>query len=512
VLQPDRFDKSGPQQSEQFVQAALDALSAHIAILNHEGEIIGVNEAWRRFAEDNQLKDPNYSLGENYLHICDRAAMRNSQEAEMVAAGIRSVLSQQTKDFNLEYPCHSPYEKRWFNVHITRFNWSGSIRLIVAHQNVTEHKRVQVELDESRKRIETIVDNVVDGIVTISATGRLETANSAAQEIFGYTASEIVGQGLNTLFSETHSDMHYRRLISVLQTQHSEELVGKRADGTLFPMYFAVREVYMNNRRIYTGIVQDITDRKRMEGEMLEKERISVALQKERELRDFKNRFIVMMSHELRTPLSSIKLSSDLLKLYGDRSSADERDSYLENIATQVEHLTALVKDMLTISRSEVSSLDFSPEPVDLITFSRQIIEEYQFTHRATHRFTFSSRDAQLITRLDSKLMRQVLTNLLGNAVKYSPHSSEIGLNVRLESPWISLQVSDQGIGIPEADLPLLFEPFHRAGNVENRPGTGLGLAIVKQAVELHGGQVKVASKTGSGTTFTICLPYRPKD
>lgn len=496
-------------QSERFIQSALDALSAHVAILDESANIIGVNAAWRRFADYNNFNRADYGIGMNYLLVCDNAAGLNSQEARWVGQGIRDVLSGKREEFNIEYPCHSPHLRRWFVVQITRFNWSGSQRLIVAHQNVTELKQVQIELDEAKKRIEAIINNVANGIVTITAMGKLELINPAAAEIFACSPHELTGQELTQLFASPYRDSHYRTLLATLQANPGLEVIGQRRDNSVFPMYFAISELYLGNRRIYTGIVQDLTERKRIEAELLEKERIQLALEKERDLRDFKNRFIGMMSHELRTPLASIRLSSDMLKIYGDKAPAEEKLMYLDNIITQVEHLTALVKDMLVVSRSEVSELEFAPELIDFVGLVRQIVSEFQVTYHATHRITLKSDGLRLDAMLDGKLMRQVLNNLIANAVKYSPTGSEVQLLIRRTAHTISLSVTDDGIGIPEDDLDRLFEPFHRASNSENIPGTGLGLTVVKQGVEMHQGKVEVKSKLGMGTTFYVTLPLR---
>lgn len=507
MLTGEERDTNSTNQANRFMQSALDALSAHVAILDEDAHIIAVNAAWRRFADGNHLNAHDHGIGTNYLSVCDNAAGHNSYEARWVAQGIRDVLSQRLEEFYIEYPCHSPQIKRWFVVHVTRFMWDGHLRLVVAHQNVTELKAVQIELDESKKRIEAILNNVANGIITIGSGGQVELVNPAAARIFGYTPDELVGLSVTRLFAPPYRDSHHRSLLAMLQANPGLEVVGQRQDHTLFPMNFTISELYLGHRRLYTGIVQDLTDRKRMESELLDKERIQLALEKERDLREFKNRFISMMSHELRTPLSSIRLSSDMLKLYGDKAPADEKLMYLENIATQVEHLTALVKDMLIVSRSEISVLDFRPELIDLVALVRQIVTEYQIAYHNSHHITLVSDGVRLNAMLDPKLMRQVLNNLLTNAVKYSPVGSEINVSIQHTEVNIFLSVADNGIGIPEDDIPRLFDPFQRAGNVNHLPGTGLGLSVVKQAVEMHQGTVEVKSQMNRGTTFYITLP-----
>ncbi|MBC8171682.1 MAG: PAS domain S-box protein, partial [Anaerolineae bacterium] len=428
MLQSDQSAHPPPEFSpaaENFIQSALDALPAHVAMLDDSGNIISVNRAWRRYADVNGMTLRDAGLGANYLRVCDQATGRSSQEAAQVARGIREIISRQREEFYLEYPCHSPGQKNWFIVQVTRFEWQGRIRLIMAHQNVTQLKEVQLQLDDHRKRLETILNHVVNGIVTISASGSLKMLNPAALTIFDYSQAELTGQSINHLFAAPYRNLASRRLLEILQVNGNQELIGQRKDGSLFPMLFGISEMHLNGRRMYTGIVQDITERKQMEAELLEKERITFALNKEREMREFRNRFIGIMSHELRTPLSSILLSSDLLKHYGDRAEPEEKLLYLDNISTQVEHLAALIKEMLTVSRSEKQELDFKPQPASLSALCQQVIEEYQITH-PTCTLRLEQPAEAIHTLLDPRLMRQVLNNLLSNAIKYSATAARV--------------------------------------------------------------------------------------
>src|SRR5262249_11096233 len=134
-LLPEFSRSESARSAEQFLQSALDALPAHVAILDEQGVIIGVNRAWRHYAEANGMTTSNYGMGTNYLQICDRATGRNSQEAAIVGRGIREVIAHRRDEFDLEYPCHSPGQRNWFLVQVTRFDWQGRLRLIMAHQN-----------------------------------------------------------------------------------------------------------------------------------------------------------------------------------------------------------------------------------------------------------------------------------------------------------------------------------------------------------------------------------------
>lgn len=494
-------------QAERFIQAALDALSAHIVILNKHGSIIAVNAAWRKFGDENDLLSPNYCLGMNYLEICDNATGRNNREAGLVANGIRAVMNRQQDEFKMEYPCHSPTEKRWFVVHVTRFSWDGQDRFIVAHQDVSELKLAQVELSENQKRIQAILDNVINGIITFDARGFIETANVAACAIFEYTPAEFTSQSIHHLFETTPKHQTTRQYLEELITRVDHEHIGKRRDGRTFPMYFALNKIMLGNRAIYIAIVQDITERKRLEAEAREKEKLAIALEKERELRELKNRFISMMSHELRTPLASIMLSNDLLKLYGDQISHEEKMSYIDNIRQQVELLTDLIKDVSTLSRTDEHNATFMPEEVNIVSYCQKLVGEFNLTHKKTHDIRFTSSHDDLFIKADLKLMRQVMSNLLSNALKYSPNGGKVQVSIRKEGRFVVITVQDEGIGIPAVDLPHLFEPFHRGENVGTTPGTGLGLAIAKQAVMLHNGTIEAHSQPNKGTIMTVRLP-----
>jgi PAS domain S-box-containing protein len=500
-------DQLSYQEAEGFVRSALNAMSAHIAILDEDGVILEVNSAWRQFADDNGFDDPTYGIGTNYLVICEAATV---DDARSVARGIRQVIGLMTDEFYLEYPCHSPTERRWYVVRVTRFEWYGHVRLIVAHQNVTELKRVQVELAESRARIQAIVDNVVDGIVTTDRNGIITMLNPAAASIFGCDQpGGLIGQGFAALLDERYAGggSSYMAALTVTASSQGHEIVGRRCDGTLFPMYIAMTRVKIDGRTMYTGIVQDITERKRLQAELLDKERLNVALEKERELRLLKDRFISMMSHELRTPLASIQLAADMLRKYGDRASEAEKRESLDTIEAQVRSLSELVSDVMTISKTEFMGETLNLETLDLETYLRDILEELTFVHYRRHNLIFSGVDRRVEASIDRKLLRRTLVNLLSNAIKYSPAGGEVRLELALAGREAVIRVSDQGIGIPPEDLPRLFEPFHRAANVEGLPGTGLGLVIAKQSVEMHGGSLSVESAIGQGTTFTVRLP-----
>jgi signal transduction histidine kinase len=231
----------------------------------------------------------------------------------------------------------------------------------------------------------------------------------------------------------------------------------------------------------------------------------------ERELNGLKTRFVAMASHEFRTPLASILSSAEILDHYGDKLDAKEKHDLATEIGVAVKRMQALLEDVLTFGKSEAGRLDFEPRPTDLLDLAQKVMNESLMATDGrqvidlTH--TPEAPEAFCGLPLDGNLLRHVLANLLTNACKYSKDAGHVGLHLARNGPTLAIRVRDQGIGIPAADLPRLFEPFHRATNVGTIPGTGLGLVIAKRAIDLHGGRIDVDSRVGEGTTITVTIP-----
>jgi signal transduction histidine kinase len=238
---------------------------------------------------------------------------------------------------------------------------------------------------------------------------------------------------------------------------------------------------------------------------------IHQAFLKEKELSELKSRFVSVVSHEFRNPLSTILFSTELLERYDGQLTSEKRVAYLSRIRNSVNRMNQLLTDVLTIGEVEAGSLQFNPISLDVEQFCTDLIEEFCFRSDSEHTIQFNSTGTYpSLPCLDEKLLRHILSNLISNAIKYSPNGGSIHLTVQYEPEQVVFQIRDQGIGIPESDQPQLFSSFHRANNVSKIPGTGLGLSIVKQCVDLHCGSISVVSEIGVGTTFTVSLPAQP--
>ncbi|HEY9692544.1 MAG TPA: PAS domain S-box protein [Oculatellaceae cyanobacterium] len=236
-------------------------------------------------------------------------------------------------------------------------------------------------------------------------------------------------------------------------------------------------------------------------------EELHQSLEKEKELSELKSRFITMASHEFRTPLATILSSSDLLKSFGHKFSEERKLQHLNKIQTQVKNMTLLLEDVLFMGKVEAGKLTLNVTSFNLEVFCRELIDEISLADRRKHKLLFESHGDCSTVEMDCQLLRQILTNLVSNAFKYSPEGAIIQVTIICNNERTIINVQDQGIGIPICEQHHIFEIFHRASNVGNISGTGLGLAIVKQAVELHQGKISFESEVGVGTSFTVSMP-----
>jgi signal transduction histidine kinase len=218
-----------------------------------------------------------------------------------------------------------------------------------------------------------------------------------------------------------------------------------------------------------------------------------------------------MAAHDLRNPLAVIQSATDLLYRYGDRLSEEEREKRRTRIAESIRFMKSLLDDILLMSKAGSPAFSIHLESLDIKAFCHQVLADIAQTV-SEYRLHFECPEQDVSAITDPKLLRHILTNLLENAVRYSPAGSTVTLSLERQSDRVILRVRDQGIGIPAADHARLFEPFFRASNAGNIRGNGLGLTIVRQAVEALGGSIAVESAEGQGSTFTVTLPLLSAD
>lgn len=236
--------------------------------------------------------------------------------------------------------------------------------------------------------------------------------------------------------------------------------------------------------------------------------RLRADLATEREVARQQRFFAQSVSHEFRTPLGVILSGVELLETYSERLPPARRTEVITEIKDHIHHMNDLIAEVLLLGRLESGRLTFQPQPASPAALCRELARQ---TEAATHhRNPIQANAPDTPALLDGGLLSAILGNLLANAVKYSPAGRSVALDAVRTGASLVFTVRDEGIGIPEADLPRVFDPFHRSANVGDTPGSGLGLAIVQRAVALHGGTLALASRIGAGTTFTVTLPAAP--
>lgn len=365
------------------------------------------------------------------------------------------------------------------------------IQLFIAYRNKAES-----DLREAETRIRTIVETIVDGLVTIDRQGIVKTFNPAAEQIFGYKAEEVIGYNVKMLMPRSYAKEHDGYLHNYLTTGVEKviglgrEVVGQRKDGSTFPMELSVSEMQINDERMFTGIVRDITERKKMER--------------------MKSEFISTVSHELRTPLTSIRGALALVLGKAAGQLPDKIRNMLEMANRNSERLTLLINDILDLEKIESGLLEFEFNPVDLVALARQAVADndgYASQHDARLTLDTSLEQASILG--DDHRLLQVFANLISNAVKYSPENGVVKVSVIAHESGYRVSVRDYGLGIPEEFHSRIFQRFAQADSSDTRDkgGTGLGLSITKAIVERHNGQIDYETEFGKGTVFYFDLP-----
>ncbi len=233
------------------------------------------------------------------------------------------------------------------------------------------------------------------------------------------------------------------------------------------------------------------------------------ALAKEKQLNRLKSQIITTISHEYRTPLASILAAASTLKQNKNRLDESKQQRLLGIIEDKTRHLSKLVDDMLTFDQLELDKAKFNPTPLDLLQFFSTLIEEQRQTASDRHELIFKKTGNYHGFWGDRGLLRLIFTNLMSNAIKYSPQGGNVEFHLIGKKSKVIFYVKDEGIGVPLQDRENLFQSFSRGSNVDTIPGTGLGLAIAKACVELHGGSIALESQVGQGTKVTVSLPKR---
>jgi PAS domain S-box-containing protein len=370
--------------------------------------------------------------------------------------------------------------------------------------------------------------------------------------MFGYNKEEIIGQPIEILIPDRVKPNHEKVRAGFYKNPanrvmgHGRDLYGRKKDGTDLPVEVSLSYYTRDEEMFVIAFIINITQRKEIENNMIrqqkELERISTeirklntdleakveertlilkealqrleqsqaelseALDKERQLNEIKSRFVSMASHEFRTPLSTVLSSASLLGKYTTVEDQDKRLRHIDKIKGSVKHLNDILEDFLSLGKLDEGRVESRPVEFDLEDLIKDTVDEIKGLLKKGQQIKISYEGTRLVAA-DKKLLKNVMINLITNAIKFSDEGQEIDIITRANTETAMISVEDHGIGISEEDLEHLFTSFFRGTNATNIQGTGLGLHIVKRYLNLMGGTADITTVLDQGTTVSITIP-----
>jgi PAS domain S-box-containing protein len=496
-------DKTERRRTEEMLRSVVDHVIEGIITIDSEGTIESFNPAAEKLfgygASEAIGQNVKMLMPEPYHNQHD-AYLRNylsTGHAKIIGTG-REVVGRRRDGST--FPMELAVSE--FTLGTRRF-FTGIVR------DITQRKQAEEELRQAEERMRSVVDHVIDGIITIDDGGKVQSFNPAAEKLFGYGRPEVIGQNVKVLMPEPYFSEHDGYIANYMSTGQRKiigigrEVVGKRKDGSTFPMELAVSEFRIGLHRFFTGIVRDITQRKQLESEL--RQRVDDLAEADRQ----KNEFLAMLAHELRNPLAPMRNALHLMKMPGvsDAILVQAR----EMMERQMHQLVRLVDDLLDVSRIIRGKIELRKEPVDLaMAVARAVETAHPVIDAHGHELRASLPPQPVYVEGDLIRLAQVVANLLTNAAKYTEQSGYIDVSVEASGHDAVLRVRDTGIGVPSEFLPYIFDLFVQGDRslARSQGGLGIGLTLVKRLVEMHGGTVCAESAgVGHGSTFTVRLP-----
>lgn len=400
---------------------------------------------------------------------------------------------------SVEYELNLTSGNRWFEGRVSLMSGVSNGKQLVVYvaRDITSRKRMEESLRKSEEHLQAVVSGTPVILFAFDRKGMLTLLQGQGLNVFTIDPQLYLEQSVFDTLGDLipHIQEHFQLALQGEETG-SIQTIGERI---LDVRYSPLRETTGNINGVI-GVATDITER-------LRAERLQIELEKEQEMIALKERFISTASHDFRTPLTIIKMSANVLEKYDGQFTAEQRMAKLHQISKQVDKMNQLIDDVLTMSKANSGKIDFRPNEIELKPFCQEIWDNFQQLAEKTHQMDIDYQCNKELVVIDPNLIHYILANLLSNAIKYSPTNGHVRFEVSCDDTQLTFRIHDNGIGIPEADVAQLFQPFHRATNVKGFDGTGLGLSIVKTYVESHHGHINVESKENLGSTFTISIP-----
>ena len=468
------------RESEAHNRALLGAIPDMMFVIRRDGTLLDFKSS----REVEPTRPPEEFLGKKVTETLPRELADRTLDYISRALGTKEVV-------HYEYELPSSGERNLFEARMVA---SSEDQVICIVRDITERKRAEDALRRSEEKFRTLMEDAPNAIVITSLDGRIVEINRAVEKMFGHSKNELLGKGIEVLVPERFREAYARRQQAFVS--HPEprpmgtglELYARRKDGSEFPVEIGLGVFETEEGLLVGATVLDITERKEVE--------------------KMKDEFVSMVSHELRTPLTSIRGALGLVSA-GLLGNLTEKARHMLEVATNnTDRLVRLLNDILDIHRMEAGRVEL----VKLECNARELMQSVEEAMHPMAEKAGVSMEIMSVSKpflADPDRIIQVLTNLMGNAIKFSPAGGRVWLTADCQDGDLLFHVKDEGRGIPLHQQEAIFDRFQQvdASDAREKGGAGLGLAICKKIVEQHGGRIWVESEPDQGSTFSFSLP-----
>jgi PAS domain S-box-containing protein len=495
-------ENSRLHEQREWLRVALGSIGDAVMATDPAGRVVFLNPVaesltgWKQTeAEGHALENVCSIIDEDTRQPVEQAVPRVIREGAVVGLGSHPMLVSRD---GMKHPIDG-------NVAPIRDGKGQTAGVVLVFRDVTERHQA----DKAAQRLSAIVESSGDAIASKDLNGIITSWNRGAEQLFGYSAEEMIGQPVAILIPADHADEEPEILRRIRRGDKVEyyETVRQRKDGRLIDISLTVSPIHDRTGRVIgaSKIARDISRQKQLENDLR---------QLAAELSDAdrrKNEFMAMLAHELRSPLAPIRNALQITRLSGDADATEQARRMMER---QVQKLVRLVDDLLDMNRISKGKLELRREHVDLAQVVQSAVETARpLIEGENHRLTVTLPPHPVYVVGDLTRLAQVVSNLLNNSAKYTPRWGQIHLSVEREGAEAVIRVRDNGMGIAADMLPKVFEIFTQGERALERAqgGLGIGLSLVRQLVDLHGGTIKAESGgPNQGSTFTVRLPRAP--
>jgi PAS domain S-box-containing protein len=496
ITESKKMEQALRESEEKFAKAFSSSPNAVCLVSIEDSKFIEINDSFMRFIGYSKEEIIGHTPDELNLWVNPEDITGMTKSLQETGSLVNAEIKSRMKSGEIRIGLFSAQT----------IDIGGRQRMILVITDTTEQVKAKEALRESEEKFSKAFRASPEAIVItrLSDDVYLEV-NDSFTRVFGFTREEAIGHKSRELSIWTKPDERKKMILRLMEhgLVSNEEYQFRTRLGEICTVLFSAELIEYEGEHCMLSVANDITDYKRMEAQALE----AVNL---REVDRLRTELLANVSHELRTPLASIKGFATMLMDYDKRLKNNEKREYLETIDKNADRLVELIEQLLEMSRLGVGMLSIRKTPADVIKLCQDIVTEAR-VRSPGHIFVFDLPSRLPRISIDDKRIRQVLENVIDNAVKYSDAGTEITLSVHKNGSEMLFKVTDHGIGISKDELPRVFDRmFHSSrGQKSGAPGAGLGLAICKALVEAHGGKIWIESEEGAGTRCFITLPLK---